>query len=302
VDSRVSRCEAAPVASGSVMVKGGGVYTRKNLSLTRSTISYSQAVSVLGGETRGGGAYVGGVLTTLDSVIEFNRARSSQGSNFGRGGAIFAHGGAVLQSTTVRGNVADRVAGVMLYNPFPNETAALLSSTVSGNSAVDSIGGVYANFPLSVSNSTIAFNTSHGSSDWADGIYAKAAVDLTSSIIADNHGSKGLSDFGVAPGVSVAGGSDIIVKANSGTPVPPLTTSDCPKLDPLLNTGGATATHGLRSQSAAIDHGDAGTTMSDQRGFPRVIGPSADMGALERQPSDLNERIFSTSFEGLCDV
>jgi hypothetical protein len=302
VDSRVTRCHVHSASLGSVTVKGGGVYARNDLSLTRSTISYSQATSVFGGETRGGGAYVGGNLTSVDSTFEFNNARSSQGSNFGRGGAAFVHGGATVQSSTVHDNAADQVAGLMFYNPFPSGTAVIVSSTISGNSAVDSIGGIYSLLPLSISGSTIAFNASHGSSDWADGVYAGAAVEVTSSIIADNSGSKGLSDIGAAAGISVTGGNNLMLEARGGTPIPPDTVSTCPKLDPLLNTGGATLTHGLGSASPAIDNGDAGTATEDQRGLPRIVGQNADIGAVERQANETDERILSAGFEGPCGV
>lgn len=55
-----------------------------------------------------------------------------------------------------------------------------------------------------------------------------------------------------------------------------------PKLGPLANNGGPTLTMALLPTSPAIDAGDnAAATPTDQRGFPRVVGPAIDIGAYE---------------------
>jgi hypothetical protein len=300
IDAQVTHCHAQTL-SAAAEVRGGGVYTRDDLSLARSSISYCHAYSNVGGDPRGGGAYVGGIFTSDESTLANNAARTLAGG-FGRGGGVFVHAGATVSATTITRNRADRVAGLMLYNPFATGTASIVDSTISGNAALQDIGGVYSAIPLKVANSTIAFNQSNGPSGWADGLYVSAALELNSSLIADNVGKAGLSDIGSAPGAAITGSNNLVVHANSGATLPANTLSDCPRLDPLVDTGGPTSTHGLRVGSPAIDAGDGGVLTTDQRGLPRVVGATADIGSVERQNGDVDERILSHSFEGPCDI
>jgi hypothetical protein len=301
IDSRVMRCQAQ-AHSAAAEARGGAVYARHDLSLTRSTISDSHAyAAVTGGGARGGGAYVGGLLTSEDSTFARNSVRGFNG-NFGRGGGFFVHSGATIKTTTVTGNLADRAAGAMLYNPMAAGMATITSSSISGNVALKDIGGLYSRIPLKIDNTTIAFNRSRGPSAWADGLYVGAALELDSSIVADNAGKAGLSDIGAFPGVMITGSNNLVVQAKAGTMLPPNTLGDCPKLDPLIDIGGLTLTHGLRLGSPAIDNGDDGMQTTDQRGLPRVVGATADIGSVERQNGDVDERILSTSFEGPCDI
>jgi hypothetical protein len=90
-------------------------------------------------------------------------------------------------------------------------------------------------------------------------------------------------------------------------------------LGPIRDNGGATPTHALQSGSAAIDAGnntanDPSTGVPapyDERGgptpppiaqppdgYPRVSGPSADIGAYEVQKTDI---VFNAEFETGCE-
>jgi hypothetical protein len=58
------------------------------------------------------------------------------------------------------------------------------------------------------------------------------------------------------------------------------------KLGPLANNGGPTRTHALLADSPAIDAGNCAFAESyDQRGRPRPIGASCDIGAFEFNPA-----------------
>ena len=57
-----------------------------------------------------------------------------------------------------------------------------------------------------------------------------------------------------------------------------------PKLGPLFYTGGFTATHSPRTSSPAINAAGSSPVSTDQRGFPRGVGGSSDLGAVERGP------------------
>jgi hypothetical protein len=59
-----------------------------------------------------------------------------------------------------------------------------------------------------------------------------------------------------------------------------------PNLGPLQSNGGPTPTCALLPGSSAIDAGDRlGVPVTDQRGYPRLIGSAPDIGAFEFWPS-----------------
>ena len=228
---------------------------------------------------------------TLDSSeISFNSA----------GNSLVGGGGLVAYNDEIGMQTAGAASNVFVRD-----------STISGN-AVDGgqgsgTGGpgagisVYGNTKLVVQNSTIAWNQSTqvtATPSQAGGIYRQigvqtdgvtanfeGTVSIESSIFSDNLGTIGAEDIGQSaepfanpytltkslfryPG-SIAPGAGNIV-------------SQDPLLLPLGDYGGPTWTHALASGSPAIDAGSnpAGTTY-DQRGLPRVVNGTADMGAFE---------------------
>src|SRR5262249_51582272 len=58
-----------------------------------------------------------------------------------------------------------------------------------------------------------------------------------------------------------------------------------PLLEPLQDNGGPTQTMVLLPRSPALDAGDnTNVPGTDQRGFPRIVGGTIDIGAYEVQP------------------
>jgi hypothetical protein len=58
-----------------------------------------------------------------------------------------------------------------------------------------------------------------------------------------------------------------------------------PMLGSLQDNGGPTFAHALQSHSPALDAGDnSAATATDQRGLPRVVNGTVDIGAFELQP------------------
>src|SRR5262249_14203445 len=73
----------------------------------------------------------------------------------------------------------------------------------------------------------------------------------------------------------------------SGTPSTPLD----PRLLPLGWYGGPTRTHLLAANSPAINAGDnTNAPPTDQRGDPRIVGGTIDIGSVERNPADARFR------------
>jgi len=93
-------------------------------------------------------------------------------------------------------------------------------------------------------------------------------------------------------GSTISGSNNLVTLSNVA---PPDTITDLPALQPLALHGGSTETMTLNGASPAIDHGANPDGLdSDQRGpgYPRVVGISADIGAVE-----FNDQIFRNGFD-----
>jgi hypothetical protein len=179
------------------------------------------------------------------------------------------------------------------------------NSTISDNHARNSYGayygGVWSRSPVTVSSSTIAFNSAQSTQvGEGEGLYLyNASASIKSSIIAGNFNESGPADIG-GVGASLTQDSANNLITSSSTPVPFDTIKDCPKLDVLKDNGGHIKTHGLLATSPAIDQGASGLA-ADERAMPRTSGVAPDIGAVERQPADTDDRIHVSGFDGLCD-
>jgi hypothetical protein len=271
---------------------GGGVFARQ-LTLINSTVSGCEATShtpsvTQAGPDGGGGVFAKSALTMYASELADNDV---SGSHYGGGGGV-VDGPALIINSLIAGNHDVDVVGG-LYANGPN---TIRNSTFSGNVG-GAVGGVLTSqFDHTVvSNST--FTDNHAA---ATGVVGGAAllgetIELESTIIAGNSAGDGPADVWGVNGI--AGANDLVGVAVADTPsLPPGTLIGLdPLLGPLTNNGGPTRTHALLAASPAIDTGNnvAGEE-TDQRGvgFPRLIGAGADIGAVES-----SDAIFSDGFE-----
>ncbi len=85
--------------------------------------------------------------------------------NSGHGGAIYANSDLLtLDGVHVTGNSVNRAGGVFfgsVSGPVPG-TNRIINSTISGNTAAEGCGGIYANAFLTIVNSTISGNMATG--------------------------------------------------------------------------------------------------------------------------------------------
>jgi len=283
-------------------VGGGCIYSKANILVNSSTVT-GCAVSSLG-YTTGGAMLANGRITAINSNISFNRAYSSGSRSVGGGIKAYAvhlvystvshnsatDGGGVFarafesESSTISYNYARTRGGV-----FAGKALLMVNSTISNNYASHYDGGVRAEGTAAIYNSTIASNfAGYGTA----GLQARSLY-LQSSIIAKNF-SLTASDLGSqlsGIGVRFTGVHNLIMSHSSGITIPDDTIVADPKLGELQNHGGPTSTLALLPGSPAIDHGAnfAGQPF-DQRGVPRVIGKSADIGAFE------SDYLFSDGF------
>ncbi len=252
--SNVSTAETITGPAAGVTVSGGGL--SRVFQVDSGVTATLSGLNISGGSTtgNGGGLYNDGGTTTLSDV-------TVSGNTAGSGGGLDNNGGtATLTNCTVSGNTAGGNGGGLDNN---GGTATLTGCTVSGNTAGSDGGGLYNNNSGSttLTNTIVAGNTAGTGPD--------ASGDFT---------SQGNNLIGETDGSSGWVGSDL-----TGTIAQPLN----PMLAPLGNYGGPTQTMALLPGSPAIDAGSnalipSGIT-TDQRGEPRIVNGTVDIGAVESQ-------------------
>ena len=241
--------EGAAGGAGGSGGSGGGIYneTSAHLTVTGSTIS-------------GNSAGAGG-----DGSVSDTQTVGGAGGQGGSGGGIVNAGTLVITNSTIRGNSAG--AGGSGGLGFPSGRPGV-DGTGGG---IDDVGGA------SLTNVTVAGNTAHGNGDGIDDTATSVQPIETGSVIAGN-GVQNCSGPLIKDG-----GSNITFPAQPFSDCPG-TTAD-PRLGPLQNNGGPTATMALLPGSAAVGLVPvAGCVSADQRGVARPQGSACDAGAFEWAP------------------
>lgn len=326
----------ANVAATNAVSSGGGIYSTGSLTLTDSTVSGNEA------QAGGGGIDVLGASATaqIDNVTITNNAVHEGTTDFRGGGGIKVGGGqATISRSDIGGNTTQFTGGgvavlgsgatVTISDSWVHGNTSRLGggivseqyghlsisgSTISGNTATGGAtaigGGILAQAPVSIENSTVAGNTaqSSGTNDTGGGILAQSTVTLDSVTVvgnaADNAGGIGsysgatttVTDAILAGnsasaaangndcGGTLAGGSALLISDTTGcttTAVTNVIVAD-PLLGSLQDNGGPTLTMLPGAGSPAIDAG-ATTLTTDQRGETRPVGAGPDIGAVEVQ-------------------
>ena len=263
---------------------GGGILSYENLTVRESVISNNYA------QDTGGGIYhTRGILKVQDSAIINNTVRGGFLDEDGAG--IFNTGTAIIENTTIAGNVSSRGLGGGIAN---FRTLEIVNSTVTGNTS--------GNFPRSGAGIYNFYRNNNGEISQAD-------ITLTSSIVAGNSNNLDLGGGDRSDSVPIfnSGGNNLIGNADevngftndtNGDIVGTATNPIDPKLSVLQNNGGSTPTVALLSSSPAIDAGSNPFNLEfDQRGtgFNRVVDSSADIGAFEIQNSSVLVSIVATN-------
>ncbi|MEP7357703.1 MAG: choice-of-anchor Q domain-containing protein [Anaerolineales bacterium] len=270
---------------------GGGLYIYGGEAWLTRTLVYGNLTNLAGG-----GIFVQGKGYLFASRVESNSAAAGGGLD------IPAGGNAQLRDSTVRDNFAYNGGGI--YN---SDELALVNTTLSGNRALQSGGGLYS-FTASVAhlyNATVAHNVADYDGDdvGLGGGVARVGGSLIirNTLIGNNVHNNGI----VSPSADDCWGTVTSLGYNLVE-----TTTNCtitsnqsgnitgqdPKLGPLLPHNGAPATHALLPGSPAIDAGnniigcreaDNVLLVTDQRGLPRHAdanqdgSATCDIGAFE---------------------
>jgi hypothetical protein len=237
-------------------IGGGGIAAYGALGPTTLT---NCAVS---GNTAYNGS--GGGINDLGTVIVSNCTISGNSTTGEFGGGIQDSGGSLtVTNSTISGNSGGFGGGIALGAAY-NNTAAVSNCTISGNSAAQSAAG--------------------GGIFLQQGYFGILA--LQSSIVAGNAAGAAPDVYGV---ITDNGFNLLGTGVNDPSPGPGDIFTDSPDLAPLGNYGGPTQTMALLPGSPAIGAGsnplDLGT---DQRGEPRSVNGTVDIGAFESQGFTLN--------------
>lgn len=214
-----------------------------------------------------GASYDGGGILTAAPLTMRNAVVSGNQAGFGGGISNVSASATLVESSTIRDNVADSGGGFFTTGGF-----TLVNATVSGNVASGSFGGGISGYGTStLRNVTLASNTA----PYGGGIQhgEPALLTLTNTIIANN------ASFNCYFNTNAAAASDYNIDSGntcylySGAN---LSLTD-PLLGPLQNNGGPTPTHAIGFSSPAVDAGtDSGSPAFDQRGMARPQDGNAD--------------------------
>jgi hypothetical protein len=264
---------------------GGGVESFNGpavVSISNSTISNNTVTNGVGGGI-GTGGFPGGTVIVNNTTISGNSA-----STFG--GGIYDNQAATVTNSTLSGNSAGSKGGGFYHNSANGVTATLTNSTLTGNTATNLGGAIYSKHgTTALYDATISGNTA--SSGGGMYIYHSNTATLNNSLIAGNSATTTKDIAGkVASGslnnlvgdgsgmTGITNGSGGNQVGTSGSPINPL-------LSTLGNYGGPTQTLTLLPGSPALDAGSnaaipSGVT-TDQRGDPRIVNGTVDIGAFE---------------------
>ena len=295
---------------------GGGISAEGDVHLTWSAVFDNEALE----NSYGGGIYAEGRVTLHHSQVYQNTGYIG-GGFMARGGASVtysriyrnraAHGGglyvgasdvpSLINKSTISNNVVEDVwrgtpynssGGFVLGSINTGGKHTILDSTISNNRAHHNSAG-YAFGTLDVYNSTIAYNAAinnrgAGEEDpWECERRAALGADvlhLESTIVARTSCVSGPVGYDISEVTgSVIGANNLIERPR--VPVPADTLAVDPRLAPLADNGGYSATHMPLPDSPVLGQGSNLLDRAyDQRGpgFPRVKGGAVDIGSIER--------------------
>lgn len=212
---------------------------------------------------------------------------------YGNGGGINNNAGTVtITNSTFSGNSMESYeSGGAIENSGGTVTASnstFFDNTATSGGAIDNESGGN----LSLTNATVSSNdAANGGGIENNG----GTLSLQNTIVAGNYDNSGPDIGGV---ITTDYGNNLLGTAVNNTttiptPGPNDAFSDTPMLGTLADYGGPTQTLALLAGSPAIGAGNASATnpATDQRGLPRVVNGSIDIGAFQTQPPAL---VFST--------
>lgn len=227
--------------------------------------------------------------------VWLNGLTLSDGNTGGRGGALTGDWSTewTLNNCTLKDNNALE-GGAIFSEGF---ALVLNNCTLTENT------GVYGGALQCTTFSDLNHCTFSGNHAWyGGGIFNKNAVlYMANCIVAGNTASTlGLDMYNENASREHIGANLVqsVFSTGSSSSYGPVPINAAPQLAPLGSYGGPTQTLPPLPGSPAIDAGVANTLLSDQRGFPRPVGSTVDLGAVEDQGFSDRARFWLTDWDG----
>lgn len=279
--------------------RGGAIFSSSgDVNITDSVFANNSAGSIPLGFGRGG-AYAGengAQITATRTTFDMN------GSS--RGGAIWTEGRVQVWDSLFTENIANRGGGIFLEHTFGVSFGEVLNTTLSGNIANVSGGGIHNESVMTLTNNTIVLND-------GGGIFNESAnnqTNLFNSIVLGNPDGDILGrNLNLASSTHNVVGDDAggLTDGIQGNIIGDMPLEDVIEVN-LVDNGGATLLHRLNPESPARNTGDnnraafgggnripdvlndGDTPLAfDQRGslpFRRTWEGTVDIGSYEQQP------------------
>jgi hypothetical protein len=222
-------------------------------------------LTVSGGE---GGFQNNGELTLRRVSVERNIRLTA-------GGGIQSNGPVIIESSFIGFNQGGSTAGGGIQ---ANGAVTLINSTMAANTT-NGTSAINGNAAVTISSSAIVSNTT---SSLTDAGVRGSPLTVRDSIFADNRNSVGLLNCD-APPTSLGGNVEDAAACAVGPADRPNVN---PGLGPLELHGGTTLVYSLQQGSPAIDFAGACPPL-DQRGAPRPQRAACDSGPFELEPPPL---------------
>lgn len=282
------------IVDGYASLEASGI-NNINVSLTLNHVAFTGNETVAASFGTGSR---GAALSSSSGNLIINHSTFSGNSAFGSGAAIHA-GSATVSNTTISGNSVTNNGGGIFVTAG---TLVLNNCTISGNTSGNRGGAIFNNSRgVELNHCTVVGNSS---ANPGGGVLNGSSVNNQGTLVVNNTLIAGNTTGGTTgpdiQGTYISEGGNFIGDtsgasrsgASTGTELTFFGTGTTlvEIIDPnLADNGGSTRTHNLVAASPVIDGGSnsnipAGVT-TDQRGFPRVIGTSVDIGALEFLPA-----------------
>lgn len=224
---------------------------------------------------------------TVFDTCTFDNNRVLLGTAVGFGGAIYQQENAfaVRRSTFVSNDATDS-GGALWSSCAAGEIANCSFQGNRSEGGAFSIGGAMTISGAFTLNA-LTLSQNHAA-DWGGGIFTGSAgtVTLRNTILDRNTGTNPFNGWN-SNATLVDGGNNLQwptnrpPSANLDTPATATVVFADAQPGALAANGGPTRTMSLPMGSPAVNAGNAGAPLLDQRGFPRVGAP--DVGAFERQ-------------------